>query len=333
METTAHHSDAPAPAVSGIWPVVFALFAAATGLSLFWWREDDGNAFLPVLAPVLAGGVLLAACVWVMSRKSAASSHTAAPPTQAVRLVAQPTPLGADEFLAALRANPQLARATVDLWVERTPEGNNPVVDAKLPGVDATQAVAVMREATTAAGLKVTHSEVRSLNGGAGGPMGFRVTAGLMGFTAIVAVALGIGATVAAFQDNWEDATVEAAVKDPYNVVALDNRFNQAKLVAPPNTAVTFNLKNDGKAKHNLHFLTAKGGETLAPGSEGKLIDGGQSDTIAFTTPGPGTYYFLCDVHPDQMDGPFEVKAGAPATNEEAEARAAAAAASGERAE
>ena len=38
----------------------------------------------------------------------------------------------------------------------------------------------------------------------------------------------------------------------------------------------------------------------------------GESEKLTFTTPGAGTYYFHCDFHPDQMNGTFTVKEGAP---------------------
>jgi plastocyanin len=70
---------------------------------------------------------------------------------------------------------------------------------------------------------------------------------------------------------------------------------------------------NNGRAKHNIHFLTRKGGETLAQGAEGEIIDGGgMTTTLTFVTPGPGEYYFVCDLHPDQMDGTFRVVEGGP---------------------
>ena len=68
---------------------------------------------------------------------------------------------------------------------------------------------------------------------------------------------------------------------------------------------MTIAFSNKGKAKHNLHVLDKKDGKTLAPGAEGKIIDGGQSDVVKFTAPAVGKYYFQCDLHPDQMFGEF----------------------------
>ncbi|MEO6397060.1 MAG: cupredoxin domain-containing protein [Tepidiformaceae bacterium] len=96
-------------------------------------------------------------------------------------------------------------------------------------------------------------------------------------------------------------------------ITATDNKFDKATVEAPPNSDVTFELKNTGKAKHNVHFLDKAGGASLASGAEGKIIDGGQSESVSFKTPGAGTYFFQCDLHPDQMKGTFTVKEGAAA--------------------
>jgi plastocyanin len=91
-------------------------------------------------------------------------------------------------------------------------------------------------------------------------------------------------------------------------VVATDNKFDKKELKAKAGQEFSVTLTNKGKAKHNIHFLDKKGGTTLVEGAQGKIIDGGQSDTISFTVPNPGTYYFLCDLHPTEMFGDFIVE-------------------------
>jgi plastocyanin len=91
-------------------------------------------------------------------------------------------------------------------------------------------------------------------------------------------------------------------------VVATDNKFDKKELRAKAGQQFTVTLTNKGKAKHNIHFLDKKGGSTLVEGAQGKIIDGGQSDTISFTVPNPGKYYFLCDLHPTEMFGDFIVE-------------------------
>lgn len=101
-----------------------------------------------------------------------------------------------------------------------------------------------------------------------------------------------------------------AAGAGAVTVIATDNKFDKSEIDAPANTAFTVDFKNNGKVKHNLHFYDKQGGKTLADGagSDSVFVDGGKGETLKFTTPGPGTYYFECDLHPDTMNGKFIVK-------------------------
>jgi plastocyanin len=136
--------------------------------------------------------------------------------------------------------------------------------------------------------------------------------------TLLVGLAIGgalLGVTLSAFQ-NEATATEGGGNGTPAPadnvVVATDNRFNKTTLVAPPNTQVTYHFENKGQSKHNLQFLDREGGQPLAQGATGAIIDGGNAEDITFTTPGPGTYYFHCEVHPTEMKGTFTVQEGAP---------------------
>src|SRR5262249_6986985 len=87
-------------------------------------------------------------------------------------------------------------------------------------------------------------------------------------------------------------------------------QVRQTTLQAAAGGPVTVNFSNKGAVMHNLHFYDKKGGQTLADraGSDAKFVAAGQSETLTFTPPGPGTYYYQCDLHPDQMNGTFTVK-------------------------
>ena len=140
-------------------------------------------------------------------------------------------------------------------------------------------------------------------------------------FAVLGSLAVGgfmVGAGLTLFQnDNNEVAAGPGGpttpANDNYTVIAVDTKFNKAALEAPPNTSVTFTVKNNGQQPHNLRFLTAKGGTTLVSGAgtEAQPIQSGTTETLTFTTPGAGVYYFQCDFHPDQMNGTFTVKEGA----------------------
>lgn len=70
---------------------------------------------------------------------------------------------------------------------------------------------------------------------------------------------------------------------------------------APANTPVTLTLNNTSTQPHNLAFeqgITAKTDPNVAAGA---------SETITFTTPGAGTYKFVCTIHPG-MEGTLTVQ-------------------------
>lgn len=79
-------------------------------------------------------------------------------------------------------------------------------------------------------------------------------------------------------------------------------KFNPATYEAPANSPVKIVFKNISTIQpHNLVFqsgLTVKGADSVAPG---------QSETLDVTTPGPGSYKFVCTLHPG-MEGTLNVK-------------------------
>lgn len=139
---------------------------------------------------------------------------------------------------------------------------------------------------------------------------------GLVGALLVGGFMIGAGLNLFAENNAGTGGAAPTAVPgvDTSKIVATDNKFSVSNIDAPPATAITINFSNTGKVKHNLHFLAAKGGATLAPGagSDSTFVDPGQSETLSFTTPAAGSYYFQCDLHPDQMSGTLTVKAGAP---------------------
>ena len=93
------------------------------------------------------------------------------------------------------------------------------------------------------------------------------------------------------------------------NVSLTDDKIDKSTLAAKAGTPVTVKVTNNGQSKHNLDFLTAKGGTSLAPGAgnDSTFLNAGESETLTFTVDKPGTYYYQCDLHPDQMFGTFTV--------------------------
>lgn len=88
--------------------------------------------------------------------------------------------------------------------------------------------------------------------------------------------------------------------------VTTDNKFSQGSLATNAGQLYALTVKNEGQAIHNWHITDAKsaGGQEIM----GPLTDPGKSSTIAFTINQPGTYHFVCDVHPNDMKGTITVR-------------------------
>jgi len=116
------------------------------------------------------------------------------------------------------------------------------------------------------------------------------------------------GQRAPATPDPANDGPVE--VKTSWPVVATDNRFNVTRIAVPPGQEVTLTLDNKGQALHNLKVQNVKSatGQDITT----KLLPGGQSETIRFTITAPGSYPYLCEVHPVEMKGTLLVQAASP---------------------
>jgi plastocyanin len=93
-------------------------------------------------------------------------------------------------------------------------------------------------------------------------------------------------------------------------VAAKDLQFAPRTLRARPNTQITVRLNNqDAGVQHNIAFYPSRTATTepLVSGARGALFQGPGIQDTSFTTPGPGSYFFRCDVHPD-MTGTFTVQ-------------------------
>lgn len=92
-------------------------------------------------------------------------------------------------------------------------------------------------------------------------------------------------------------------------VVATDNKFDKTTLDAKAAQPFVVDFQNKGRVKHNIQFFDKQGGKTLADGagSDTVFVDGGKSETLTFTPPGPGKFYYQCDLHPTEMNGTLNV--------------------------
>jgi glucose dehydrogenase/plastocyanin len=79
--------------------------------------------------------------------------------------------------------------------------------------------------------------------------------------------------------------------------------FDKDTLTAAANAPITVTYTNNSDIPHNIHFY--EGSDASAP-SLGKtaIVTGPNAvESVSFTPPGPGSYWFQCDVHPTLMTG------------------------------
>ncbi len=88
-------------------------------------------------------------------------------------------------------------------------------------------------------------------------------------------------------------------------VTLKDNLF-EPKEISVDEGAVTFELKNEGAAIHNMHILskTAEGKDYMSK----TTIEGGASDKFTATFTKSGSIKFQCDFHLPDMVGTINVK-------------------------
>ena len=327
------------------WPFVAGAAAMALGLALVWWSRDRSN---QIAGPLLgAAGLLtlISAFGWAyedgrMKKKAEEGSLTRAREARFTQVVSFAIAEGrlaasraAGGILASLYSSDGGLRDLAgfqDLRIIASPTDTGPSQVLVETTWSNREGLATYEETRrTLLDLVAAHPDdvvpgsvqvfdmevVRDTK-----EMAFRFGMGpaVAIFGSLLVFGLMVGAGLNIFAHESKGAAAEGPNSGPApvagNVVtATDNKFDKATLEAPPNSSVTFEFKNAGKVKHNLHFLDKAGGATLAPGGEGKIIDGGQSEALSFKTPAVGSYYFQCDLHPDQMKGAFTVKDGAPA--------------------
>ena len=334
-----HHNGNRLPD-PGIWPVAAGLAALILGAALMFWGRDRSNDFAgPFLAAAIIAA-LIAVIGWAvedmrMRRKADAGVLG---PARAARYTQVVTFAIAEGQLAAARAGVLQRIESSDSQL-RSLEGFQDLRIILSPAENGPSQALVETSWSDREGL-ATYDETRRtvLDTLAGHPgevvpgsvqvfdmevvrdtkeIVFRFGAGAA-FSVITAFLVGgfmVGAGLSLFTDEGTggSAAVETPpAEQPFRVVATDNKFDKREITAGPNAGITITFVNNGKAKHNLHFTDKKGGATLADGAQGAIIDGSTETTVTFTTPAAGEYYFLCDLHPDEMNGTFKVADGGP---------------------
>lgn len=119
----------------------------------------------------------------------------------------------------------------------------------------------------------------------------------------------GSAATAAATKSPAAAATTVspaggAVTATNIKVTMKDNSFDPKNIEVPTGKEVTFDLKNEGSAIHNMS-VKVDGKEIV---SEPDTVRAGQSAKLVATFAKAGTYDFKCDFHPTDMTGKITVK-------------------------
>jgi plastocyanin len=91
-------------------------------------------------------------------------------------------------------------------------------------------------------------------------------------------------------------------------IVGKNLQFDPRAVNASPGAQVTVTFDNqDAGVLHNIQFFGNKNRSSTLAKSD--VSAGPTQHTVNFTAPtAPGTYPFICDVHPDTMTGNLVVK-------------------------
>ena len=88
----------------------------------------------------------------------------------------------------------------------------------------------------------------------------------------------------------------------PIDLTARGIAFDKKELSFPATTQVTINFRNeDAATQHN--WALYKDSTAAQAFFNGPLVTGPAEEKYVLTSPGPGTYFYRCDVHPAQMNG------------------------------
>jgi hypothetical protein len=94
---------------------------------------------------------------------------------------------------------------------------------------------------------------------------------------------------------------------DELELAAQDNLYSTVKLVAPSSTEVKVTLHNEDEGvRHGFSLYRSRDANERI--FVGEAFEGPGSREYRLETPGPGSYLFRCDVHPDRMTGSFVVR-------------------------
>lgn len=118
------------------------------------------------------------------------------------------------------------------------------------------------------------------------------------------------GQTAVARGPAGQPSLIEPFEGQTVEIIAQGIQFNLSEIRVRADGQVRLRLDNrDAGVDHNIAVRRSRTDSTpVAPGSVGLVFPGPGIDDTVFDIPPPGTYFFVCDVHPTQMTGTFIVE-------------------------
>lgn len=339
------HTEVHLPDPS-IWPLIVGISALLLGFALVFWTRDRHNGVAgPALGAAILG-LFIAVAGWAYDdgrmRKKAQSIADGKPglgPRDArfTQVLTFAVPEGRIEaargagILGAIERSDSALHNLAgfqDLRIIFSPAATGPsqaLVETTWSGREGLATyeetrqtlldfVAANTDDVVPGSVQVFDMEVVRDTKDVGFRFGVGAAAAILGALAIGGLMIGAGVT--AFQKENKaiapitDGGGAAPAATGLKVVATDNKFDKTTIDVAAKSEVSIAFQNNGKVKHNLHFYDKQGGKTLADGagSDSVFLDGGKSETLTFTTPDAGKYYYQCDLHPTEMTGTLNVK-------------------------
>ncbi len=110
--------------------------------------------------------------------------------------------------------------------------------------------------------------------------------------------------TVPTTQPGAEPTTVAAPATNEITLIAENISFDVTEMTILAGQEVTISYENkDGGVAHNLHIQAGAAGDFST-----EIVSGPTRQVLTFNISQPGTYTFICDVHPNEMRGTLIVQ-------------------------
>jgi plastocyanin len=121
-----------------------------------------------------------------------------------------------------------------------------------------------------------------------------------------IASAAETGASVAPGSSSAPGSPSASGSPAVINLVASNITFDQSQLSAPAGAPFAIQFDNqDAGTQHNVAIYTDSSATTNL--FRGAIVTGPAQQAYSVPALQPGTYYFRCDIHPNQMNGTFTV--------------------------